>query len=317
MEESKPDYWFHQFLEAFPLSVREYLQTMQKTGGMLSAENCQVVMESLNISVETLMQRLLPMAKLYCATTISGFQVGAVAKARMSDNDSEIALFLGANIEFLQQALTQTIHAEQSAVINAWLQGARQISGIAVTAAPCGYCRQFLYELEGSQNLKVILHNQIRGKTTQHNLSDFLPEAFGPHELGSATGLMAAPAQHVDLHLKSSSNDPFVLEARAAAKKSYAPYSKNFAGCVIKTVAGKMYIGRYAENAAFNPSLSALHTAIIRMRLDQPGSENIIIRAVLVERPSSISQRAVCELLLQTVAPNVNLEYFEAVLSTN
>jgi cytidine deaminase len=231
----------------------------------------------------------------------------------MSDNASEIALFLGANIEFPAQALTQTIHAEQSAIINAWLQGATQIDGIAVTVAPCGCCRQFLYELEGSQNLKVILHNPIGRKTTPHNLSDLLPTAFGPHELGSATGLMASPAQPADLNLKLSSNDPFVLEAKAAAKKSYAPYSQNFAGCTIKTVDGRIYAGRYAENAAFNPSLSALHAAIICMTMDQPGAENTIRRAVLVERPTAISQRTVCELLLQTVAPNVNLEYFEAV----
>ena len=307
------DSHFQQFYEAFPTSVREDLQTLQQAGGMLSAEHCLAVTESLKISAEILMQRLLPIAKLYCATTISDFQVGAVAKARMSDSAGESALFLGANIEFPAQALTQTIHAEQSAIINAWLQGAMQIDAIAVTAAPCGYCRQFLYELEGSENLKVILHDRIGGKTTQHNLSDLLPAAFGPHELGSATGLMASPAQLADLNLKSSSNDPFVLEAKAAANKSYAPYSQNYAGCAIKTVDGKMYAGRYAENAAFNPSLSALQTAIISMTMDQPGAKNSINRAVLVERPTSISQRAACELLLQTVAPNVKLEYFEAM----
>ena len=304
---------FQQFYEAFPPSVRGYLQSIQNNGGMLSAEHCLAAMESLKISAENLIKRLLPMAKLYCATIISDFQVGAVAKARMSDNANEIALFLGANIEFPAQALMQTIHAEQSAIINAWLQGAMQIDAIAVSATPCGYCRQFLYELEGSQNLKVILAKQIGGKTTQHKLSDFLPAAFGPHELGSATGLMASPAQIADLNLHSSSNDSFVLEAMAAAKKSYAPYSQNYAGCAIKTVDGKMYAGRYVENAAFNPSLSALQTAIIRMTMDQPGSGNTISRGVLVERPTSISQRAVCELLLQTVAPTVNLEYFEAV----
>ena len=312
MKNSKLDSKLYQFLETFPASVREDLQTMQKTGGMLSAEHCRVVVDSLKISAEILMQRLLPIAKLYSMTTISDFQVGAVAKARMSDNAGEIALFLGANIEFPAQALTQTIHAEQSAIINAWLQGAKHIDGIAVTAAPCGYCRQFLYELEGSQNLKVHIHDQIGGKTTQHNLSDLLPAAFGPHELGSAKGLMAIPAQQANLDLKSPINDPFVLEARAAANKSYAPYSQNFAGCAIKTVDGRIYAGRYAENAAFNPSLSALHTAIIGMTMDQPGPENSIGRAVLVERPTAIRQRAVCELLLQTVAPNVNLEYFEA-----
>ena len=313
MKDSEPDSKFDQFYEAFPPSVRKSLQTMQKNGGMLSAEHCLAVTVSLKISAEVLMQRLLPMAKLYCATTISDFQVGAVAKARMSDNAGGIALFLGANIEFPAQALTQTIHAEQSAIINAWLQGATQIDGIAVTVAPCGCCRQFLYELEGSQSLKVILPNQIGGKTMQHNLSDLLPAAFGPHELGSATGLIASRAQPADLSLKLSSNDPFVLEAMAAAKHSYAPYSQNFAGCAITTGDDKMYAGRYAENAAFNPSLSALHTAIISMTMDQPGAENIISRAVLVEKPTAISQRAVCELLLKTVAPDVKLEYFEAV----
>ena len=313
MLESRIGSQFKQFLEAFPPSVRGYLKTMSKTGGMLAPQHCHAVRETLKISTEDLMLRLLPMAKLYCTTPISNFQVGAVAKARMSNNAGEIALFLGANIEFPAQALTQTIHAEQSAIINAWLQGAKQIEGIAVTAAPCGHCRQFLFELEGCQNLEVILPNQIGRESTQYNLSDLLPAAFGPHELGIATGLMASPTQLANLNLKSSSNDPFVLEAEAAARKSYAPYSQNFAGCAIKTVDGKMYAGCYAENAAFNPSLSALHTAIISMTMDQPGSQHIISRAVLVEKPTSISQHAGCELLLQTVAPNVKLEYFEAV----
>jgi len=252
------------------------------------------------------------MAKLYSATTISDFQVGAVAKARMSENAGEIALFLGANIEFPAQALTQTIHAEQSAIINAWLQGAKQIDAIAVTAAPCGYCRQFLYELEGSHQLTVILQKPDLGEVTKWDLSDLLPLAFGPHELGSESGLMASGDQQPDLSLQLSSDDPFVLGALASAGNAYAPYSHNLAGCAIEASNGKIYAGRYAENAAFNPSLSPLHTAIISRTMEQPGSENRISRAVLVEKPTVISQRAVSELLLQTVAPGVILEYFEA-----
>ena len=313
MKTSKPDSKFDQCLEAFPPSVREHLQTLRKSGGMLSSENCRVVMESLKISFENLMQRLLPMAKLYCSTNISGFQVGAVAKARISDNDDASALFLGANLEFPAQTLMQTIHAEQSAIVNAWLRGAQQIDSIAVTAAPCGYCRQFLCELKGSRHLKVIIHNPSDGNTTQHNLPELLPAAFGPHDLGSASGLMEAANRPAALTLKSTSTDPAVLKAKAAARKSYAPYSRNFAGCVVKTVAGKMYTGRCLENAAFNPSLSALHTAIICMSMEQREPEDSISRVVLVERPTSTSQRTVCELLLQTVAPNVTLEYFEAV----
>lgn len=308
-----PNSQFQQFIETFPESLREDLQTILQTGGMLTAESCRAVTEYLNISVEILMQRLLPVATLYSVTPISDFKVGAVAKAPMSENGSEVALFLGTNIEFPAQALTQTIHAEQSAVINAWLQGAWQIDAIAVTDSPCGYCRQFLYELQGSQNLEIILPNGADEKLVQHKLSDLLPAAFGPDELGSPSGLMDSSAQETNLNLKSPSSDPLVRLASAAAQKSYAPYSQNFAGCAIKTVDGKMYAGRYAENAAFNPSLSALHTAIISISMDQSSSERSISRAVLVEKPTSTSQRAICELLLQTVAPHVKLEYFEAV----
>jgi len=258
------------------------------------------------------MLRLLPLARLYSKTPISGFQVGAVAKARKSDPAGENALFLGANIEFPSQALTQTIHAEQSAVVNAWRQGPGKIETIAVTAAPCGYCRQFLYELDGSINLEVILHNQPSGKTSRHNLADFLPEAFGPRELGQAAGFMAASNRRTGLTLPPSSNDTLVQKALAAAGQSYAPYSQNHAGCAVMTANGNDYTGRYIENAAFNPSLSPLHTAIIQMTMDNFASDDEITRAVLVEKSTSISQRSICEQLLQTVVPGVNLEYYEA-----
>jgi cytidine deaminase len=307
-----PNSQFQQFIETFPESSREDLQTVLQTSGMLTAESCRAVTDYLNIPVEILMQRLLPMAKRYSVTPISDFKVGAVAKARMSEIANEVALFLGANIEFPAQALTQTIHAEQSAVMNAWLQGAWQIDAIAVTDPPCGYCRQFLYELQEGKNLKIILPNGADEKLARHKLPDLLPAAFGPDDLGSPSGLMDSSAQEANLNLKSPSSDPLVQLAKAAAQKSYAPYSQNFAGCAIKTVDGKMYAGRYAENAAFNPSLSALHTAIISLTMDMSSSEKSISRAVLVEKPTSISQHTICELLLQTVAPHVKLEYFEA-----
>jgi len=303
---------FNIYLNDFPLSVQKHLATIPRSSGMLTGEDCRAVIENLNISVEELMLRLLPLARLYSKTPISGFQVGAVAKAGMSDHADEFALFLGANIEFPAQALTQTIHAEQSAVVNAWLQGAGKIEAVAVTAAPCGYCRQFLYELDGSNNLEVILHNQPSGKTSQHNLSDFLPEAFGPRELGQAAGFMAASDNRTNLTVTSSSNDALVQKALAAAGQSYAPYSRNHAGCAVQTDNGNVYSGWYVENAAFNPSLSPLHTAIIHMTMDNFESDVKITRAVLVEKATYINQRAVCELLLQSAAPGLNLGYFEA-----
>jgi hypothetical protein len=65
------------------------------------------------------------------------------------------------------------------------------------------------------------------------------------------------------------------------------------------------------ETAAFNPSLSPLHTAIIRMNMDGLETDGNITRAILVEKPTKISQRAVSELLLDSLAPDIRLEYYE------
>ena len=312
LERMTPVGQFKKYLDNFPISVRKWLKTIPQNRGMLAVDHCRTIPGTLNISMEELMLQLLPIARLYSRTAISEFRVGASVKAKASEESDETSLFLGANIEFPGQALNQTIHAEQTAVINAWLQGARQIESIAVTAAPCGCCRQFLYELDGSQHLTVLVQTQSDEKSLISNLPDLLPQAFGPQDLGVETGLMTPPALPPKLNLKSESNDQLVLSALAAARSSYAPYSQNIAGCAIQTESGRIYTGPYAENAAFNPSLSPLHTAIISMTMGHFGIDFRITRAVLVEKPTSVNQRAVCEQLLQTAAPDVVLEYHEA-----
>jgi cytidine deaminase len=268
-------------------------------------------MEATGISPESLMVKLLPMAKLYAQVPISHFQVGAVVKARLSDNADEFALFIGANTEFRGQALTQTIHAEQAAVVNAWLQGAVRIDAIAVSAVPCGGCRQFLYELETRRALTVIVQKPDGdGYTTEH-LSDLLPQAFGPQDLGVEAGLISSRGDWPKLSLKSFSDDPLVHRALSAAERTYAPYTQNFAGCTLQASDQKIYTGSYVETAAFNPSLSPLHTAIIRMNMDGLATDGNITRAILVEKPTTISQRGVCELLLDSVAADIRLEYYE------
>jgi cytidine deaminase len=299
-------------LENFPAAVLADIQSVFENGGALSHERCQSVMDALGISAGVLMQRLLPLTGLYASAQISGSQVGAVVNAAMSPDDSDVALFLGANIEFPGQSLAQTIHAEQAAVVNAWLAGAGQIDSIAVTATPCGYCRQFLYELKNCRNLNILLCDQRGGRTTRRRLTNLLPAAFGPHDLGHEGGLMGPPHPAIRLKLDGSAEDPVVFEALSAASKSYAPYSGNFAGCVIETTEGKMYAGRYAENAAFNPSVSPLQAAFIQMTMDTPGGQKKIRRAVLVEIPTAISQRTICELHLNPIGPDVTLEYVEA-----
>jgi cytidine deaminase len=201
-------------------------------------------------------------------------------------------------------------------VVNAWLAGAKQIDSLAVTAAPCGGCRQFICELTGGRDIEIILAHPQNEQATHLFLRELLPEAFCPQHLGVETALMEAPRQIPDLNLKMSGADIVVTEALAAAKLAHAPYSKNYAGCVIESAEGSIYAGRHVENAAFMTSLSPLQTAVIEMTMDRLGSGKKIRRAVLVEKPAAISQRAICELLLKSVAPDVTLEYFEAIERT-
>jgi cytidine deaminase len=225
---------------------------------------------------------------------------------------SDFKLYLGANIEFLGQALSQTVHAEQSATVNAWVSGAGQLQSIAVSAAPCGYCRQFLSEFEGSSTLMIITPSQGASGFSSTRLTELLPDAFGPHDLKKKAGLMAPPKVQQNLTLKTASADDLVLEALCAANQSHAPYTNNFAGCAIQVSNGEIYTGRYMENAAFNPILLPLQAAISCMNMDKFASDRTITRAVLVEKLSGSRQRDITELLLRSVAPHVSLEYFEA-----
>ena len=302
---------FYQLLETFPHSLRDCLQSIPQSSGKLDTRHCMALTQTAGMSPESLMVKLLPVAKLYARVPISHFQVGAVAKARLSGGSDEFALFIGANTEFTGQALTQTIHAEQAAVVNAWLQGAVRIDAIAVSASPCGRCRQFLYELETRRSLTVIVQKPDGDGYTTEQLSDLLPQAFGPQDLAVKAGLISSRGYLPKLNLKTVFDDPLVLKALSAAERTYAPYTHNFAGCTIQVSGQKIYTGSYVETAAFNPSLSPLHTAIIRMNMDGLETDGNITRAILVEKPTTISQRGVSELLLDSLAPDIRLEYYE------
>jgi len=55
---------FRQILNSFPPSVQEHLQTIRQSSGMLTGEHCLAVMERLNVSVDDVMVRLLPLSRV-------------------------------------------------------------------------------------------------------------------------------------------------------------------------------------------------------------------------------------------------------------
>jgi cytidine deaminase len=305
---------FEADLKEFPKSVRDILQTIPLQAGRLSAQQCADLIKNLGINLEELMVRLLPLATTYAVAPVSQFRVGAVAMAGeqgTQDDADPFDLFLGANMEFIHQPLNQTIHAEQSATLHAWHRGARYLHAVATSEAPCGYCRQFLYEFEKNAEVMVITPGRKNRTYRKTLLSDLLPEAFGPLDLGNRSGLMSPAPQDRKLQLNAAAKDRTIDEALSAAEKSYAPYTQNFAGCALETQTGEIFSGRYVESAAYNPSLPPLQSAILCMNMATLEEQRPIQRVVLVERPTAVRQRKVVELLLESWAPGIELEYYE------
>lgn len=208
---------------------------------------------------------LLAQAAAFAKPPVSRFKVGAVARG------SSGRTYLGANLEFAGEALSFTVHAEQAAVVNAWMGGEAGIDVVATSAAPCGYCRQFLNELVTAGELLIVMGGEER------KLSDLLPHSFGPRDLGITSGLLAPAANDLVI----DEDDELARAALAAANVSYAPYSRSFAGVALRTHAGRIVSGPYAENAAFNPSLSPLEAALSQLNLSG-GAWSDIAEAVLV-----------------------------------
>ncbi len=244
------------------------------------------------------MLSLLSRAALFARPSISQFCVGAVVRGESG------TLYMGANMEFPGENLAHTIHAEQCAVMHAWHKGETRLTHLAVNAPPCGLCRQFLIELRGAESLEILLPGE-----PPRTLSELLPRAFGPGDLHKVMRLMDKGARSLFREELPSENS-LALEALKAAEKSYAPYSESFAGVALELEEGIIVTGRYAENAAFNPSMSPLASAIALTVLG--GHENRkVLRGVLVEAKGTlVSHRNACKELFSSWAPNSELECF-------
>jgi cytidine deaminase len=221
------------------------------------------------VPLEQLMLGLIPWAEKFAIPPISAFRVGAVSHGLSG------SLYFGANYEFPGQALSFTVHGEQAATAHAIAFGETGIDKLAVSAAPCGYCRQFLYELTTASTLEILLP-----KTPTTLLTSLLPDAFGPGDLGVKAGLMSPQSNGLTL---APPLDDVTAAALQAANSSYAPYSHSYAGVALKTGDGGIYTGSVAENAAFNPSMSPLEAAVVALTINGGKSYADITDAVLVE----------------------------------
>lgn len=110
----------------------------------------------------------------------SGFPVGAALLA------ADGTIHEGVNVENASYGLTSC--AEQGAVSNAMVRGARGFRAIAVVGpeddvpcAPCGRCRQVLHEID--PGMQVVMAGP-GGEPLITPLTELLPGAFGAERLG-------------------------------------------------------------------------------------------------------------------------------------
>jgi cytidine deaminase len=299
-------------LEALPEAIARRLRELATTRGacaVIGAEEAAGWARSLGVGVSRLLPRLVGWAASYGGVPVSRYRVGAIAQGLSG------ALYAGANLEFAGLPLSCSVHAEQSATVNAWVHGERGLRALAVSAAPCGYCRQFLYELAGAERLEILVPGEPATL-----LPALLPGAFGPRDLGIEGGLMQ-PQDHA-LALAPNAGDATgatapradnatLAAALGAASASYAPYAKTYAGVALRTADGALYDGRYAENAAFNPSLAPMQAALAHALLCGRAYGDIT-GATLVETAGAIGLRAESAAVLAAVSP-VTLDYARAI----
>ena len=279
-----------QQLRQFPEAGRQLLSqivTAPSFMGIIPAAQAHKLATQMAISIEALMDALVPIARCYAYVPISNYHVGSVVRGTSGN------LYFGGNLEFPGLGLNMTVHGEQAAVVNARLNGESGLDALAVNGTPCGHCRQFLSEINNPQ-LAIIYPN---GQSKP--LSQVLPNAFTPQALGNKQGLFDPIMPKPQLTLDS--DDVLSNTALQMALQSYAPYSNNWAGIAVQLSNGLIVAGPYLESVAFNPSLSPLQTVLVGLRLrQQPWQE--IQDAVLVEQRASLSsQKQMSRALLATL----------------
>ncbi|MGC9493415.1 cytidine deaminase [Vibrio genomosp. F10] len=284
-------------LQEAPESISRFLLPILQDDSFdatLSKQQFEQLLEISGLADADLRVALLPFAAAYSYAPLSHFFVGAIVRGLSG------RLYFGANVEISGVQLGQTVHAEQSAISHAWMKGEEGITDITINFSPCGHCRQFMNELSTADELVIQLPQK-----DQKSLQEYLPESFGPADLGIETRLMSK----VDHLLTTDDKDVLINVAMQRLNASHAPYTKNLSGTALRLTSGKVYSGAYAENAAFNPSLPPLQVAIIQLLLDGESINDIASAALVEMSEGTISHLADTQATLEAINPDITVSY--------
>lgn len=284
---------------------------------MLPPQRVEELKKEYGLTEDELLRVLITPASQQARPPISSFHVGA---AGIADSG---AVYIGCNLEFAHLPLYNSVHAEQFLLVNALHHGETSLRKIAVSAAPCGHCRQFFTELNCSDSIRF----SFSGGT--YSLGELLPNRFRPSDLleDSTIPLLLDPqnnaivlvpaSQRILKSLEGNAEDTVVAAAANAAleeaKRSYSPYSRCPAGLAIVTEDSEIYSGHYIECSAYNPSLPPLQTAIVDAVIDGMSTYAVVRHVVLVELEKGHVQHAgTVRVVLEQIAPAAHLTVLHA-----
>jgi cytidine deaminase len=264
------------------------------SAAVIEADELAALVRETGLAREAVLVASLAWARRWARAPLSKFEVGAAALGGSG------RVYLGANLEFDGVPLSQTIHAEQSAIAHAWSAGEIGLSLIATSAAPCGFCRQFMLELPEPRPLLLL------GDREPTNLDALLPEAFGPKQLGREPQLLQA-GPHALVWVETPTH-PLATLALQAVSRASAPYTSALAGVALETDDGRRFAGSLAESAAYNPTLAPMQASLITAY--HGGALLDSIRSVLLVEleGAAVSQFEGASAVLASVAPKAILE---------
>jgi cytidine deaminase len=247
-------------------------------------------------TVEALMLALLPRAQALAQPSISKFRVGAIGRERETG-----ALILGANVEFRGAPAADTIHAEQFLFSRAYHRGA-SLDLVAVSARPCGHCRQFMAEFAGRDRLTIL--DPSGGRLS---LAEMLPWSFTPADLGEA-GVTTTPGRGLRVRDGDTISTELKAALESAGRLAYAPYSRSSTAVALQLDDGTIVSGAGIENAAYNPGLPPLQAALINL-IALGRDAGAIRHAVIGSEPGGATDHvASTRRLLGSLAPGARFD---------
>ncbi|GKV11910.1 hypothetical protein SLEP1_g23124 [Rubroshorea leprosula] len=301
---------------------------MERPRFVIEAAEAQQIAKRSGLTLRQLLPTLVESAQSLARPPISKYHVGAVGLG------SSGRIFIGVNLEFPGLPLHHTVHAEQFLVTNLSINAEPRLQYFAVSAAPCGHCRQFLQEIRGAPDINILITSSqnendnanpqgdtgIEEEFEFNPLSYYLPERFGPDDLLGKDVPLLLEAHDNALSFSEFSNgeitgDDLKYAALDAANMSHAPYSGCPSGVALMDVEGMVYKGSYTESAAYNPSLGPVQAALVAYVANSDGGGyERIVGAVLAEKAdATVKQEHTARLLLQCISPKCELKVFHCI----